>query len=182
VDIGAQDRLREELLVVRCQLGERAAFEELIRAWSAPLLSHMRRVAGEGVADDLAQEVWIKVLRGISGLREGAKLRPWLFGIAHHVMMDHLRLRYAGRIACAAEESAPDEDDTGREEILTQLESELAALPIIERESLTLFYLEELSVAEIAAIQAVPPGTVKSRLHRARGMLRDRMMSQGVKT
>ena len=179
MDIGIQGRLREELLVVRCQLGERAAFEELIRAWSGPLLSHLRRVAGPA-ADDLAQEVWIKVLRGIAGLRQGVKLKPWLFGIAHHVMMDHLRLRYAEKAASTDTTGAPEESEDAREEILAALEAQLAVLPPLERETLTLFYLEELSLADIARIQAVPLGTVKSRLVRARALLRDAMLSQGA--
>jgi RNA polymerase sigma-70 factor (ECF subfamily) len=178
VSTGTQGGLREELLVVRCQLGERAAFEELIRSLSGPLISHLRRVAGMDAADDLAQEVWLRAFRGIASLREGARLKPWLLGIAHHVMMDHLRLRYAERDANTGAEA--DEETSGREEILALMESELAALPVLERETLTLFYLEDLSLAEIAKIQAVPVGTVKSRLHRARGMLRDRMLFQGV--
>jgi RNA polymerase sigma-70 factor (ECF subfamily) len=180
VDTGSKDRLREELLVVRCQLGERAAFEELIRAWSAPLLSHMRRVAGAGVADDLAQEVWIKVLRGISSLREGSKLKPWLFGIAHHVMIDHLRARYADSANGVDVPEPAEENEDGREEMLTALEAQLASLPPLERETLTLFYLEELSLADLAKIQAVPLGTVKSRLFRARTLLRQAMFSKGV--
>jgi RNA polymerase sigma-70 factor (ECF subfamily) len=177
VERGSGDRLDEELLVVRCQLGERAAFEALIRTWSGPLLAHLYRVAGPEAAEDLAQEVWIRVFRGIVRLREGARLKPWLLGIAHHVMMDRLRLRYAERdmaMAC----DAGDESD--KEEVLALLESQLAALPVLERETLTLFYLEDLSLTEIAKIQAVPSGTVKSRLHRARGLLRDKMLSKGA--
>lgn len=164
--------------MVRCQLGERAAFEELTRTRAGPLLSHLRRVAGVQAADDLAQEVWIRVLRGISGLREGARLKSWLFGIAHHVMMDHLRLRYA-ESATPVDVFAEEEGD-GREEILAVLDTQLAALPALERETLTLYYLEELSLADLARIQTVPLGTVKSRLFRARTLLRQAMLSQGV--
>ena len=178
MDTGTQDGLREELLVVRCQLGERAAFEELTRHWAPLLLSHLRRVAGSQAADDLAQEVWIRVLRGIARLREGAKLKPWLLGIAHHVMMDHLRLRYAE--AAAGIDDIAEQEDGGREEILAALEVQLAALPTLERETLTLFYLEELPLADIARIQAVPQGTVKSRLFRARALLRERLKAKGV--
>jgi RNA polymerase sigma factor (sigma-70 family) len=180
VGTGTKDRLRDELLVVRCQLGERAAFEELIRTWAAPLLSHLRRVAGAQAADDLAQDVWIRVVRGIAGLRDGARLKPWLFGIAHHVMMDHLRLRYAESAAAIDPDADAEADEGGREEALAALESRMAALPPLERETLTLFYLEELSLADLAKIQAVPLGTVKSRLFRARGMLRQAMLSNGV--
>jgi RNA polymerase sigma-70 factor (ECF subfamily) len=175
-----RDQIRDELLVVRCQLGERAAFEELVRAHAPALARHMGRIAGRQVSDDLLQDVWLRAFRGIIRLREGASLRPWLLGIAHHVVMDHFRLRYA-------DNSAPLEDDFAdapaddREEMLALLEARLAALPVIERETLTLFYLEEMSLADIARIQSVPTGTVKSRLFRARNLLRGAMLTQGEK-
>ena len=174
-----ENRLREELLVVRCQLGENAAFEELIRTWSPALLAHLRRVAGSQAADDLAQDVWIRMLRAIASLREGAKLKPWLFGIAHHVMMDHLRLRYAQADVQGWASDTGQEEFGEREELLSLLEARLAALPVTERETLTLFYLEDLSLAEIGRVQGVPEGTVKSRLFRARNQLRAAMPDQG---
>src|SRR5574338_965862 len=86
----------DELLAIRCQLGERAAFEELIRRWNDPLWRYVRRIAGEDDgAADLVQEIWLRVIRGMSRLREPARLRPWLFGVARRVAMDRLRQRYA---------------------------------------------------------------------------------------
>jgi RNA polymerase sigma-70 factor (ECF subfamily) len=172
--------LRDQLLVVRCQLGERDAFEELIRAWSPPLLRHAQRVAGGDGADDIVQEVWLRALRGIPRLREGAKLRPWLFGIAHRVMMDRLRVLYVERGALDELAEAPDEEELDCPEPMFELlETELARLPIIERETLTLFYLEDLPLQQVAEVQNVPVGTVKSRLFRARAFLRQSML-QGV--
>lgn len=172
-----ESRLRDELLVVRCQMGERDAFDELIRAWSGPLLRHVRRIAGNEIACDIVQEVWLRALRGIVRLRDGAMLRPWLFGVAHHVMMDRLRVRYSERDALDEVEAGQDaEDQESSEALFLLLETELAGLPVVERETLTLFYLEELSLLQIAEIQAVPVGTVKSRLFRARAMLRQSML------
>lgn len=169
--------LRDELLVVRCQLGERQAFEELVRTWSGPLLHHVQRIAGADVADDVAQEVWIRALRGIARLRDGARLRAWLFGVAHHVVMDRLRGRYAEREALDGVAEVPgDEMPDAAELLFDRLDDRLALLPVVERETLTLFYLEELSLLQIAEIQTVPVGTVKSRLFRARGMLRQSML------
>lgn len=172
-----ESRLRDELLVVRCQLGERQAFEELVRIWSGPLLRHVRRVAGADMAEDLAQEVWLRALRGIARLRDGARLGPWLFGVAHQFLMDRLRVRYAEREAL---DEVPDEPDAetleSSESLFALLETQLGALPVVERETLTLFYLEELSLVQIGEIQTVPMGTVKSRLFRARGMLRQSML------
>lgn len=169
-------RNHADLLVVRCQLGEPAAFAELVQKWSGRLLRHLQRTVGPEMAEDLAQEVWIKAFRGIVRLRDGAKLAAWLFGIAHNVAMDRLRDRYSERTMLAAVAHTPAPEPVADAEMRSLLlAEELARLPLVEREALTLFYLEELSLAELAEILGVPVGTVKSRLFRARQMLRNAM-------
>lgn len=164
---------RDELLAIRCKLGERAAFDELIERYANRLRSYVRRVANsEAEADDLVQDTWLRVLRGMPGLRDPARLRSWLFGIAHRVIIDRLRLRYA-EPAHAPVEVLVDEADLQDEHLRhDQVERGLAALAPPEREAVVLFYLEQLSLAEMAEVTAVPIGTVKSRLHRARTRLR----------
>ncbi len=164
---------RDELLAIRCQLGERSAFDELIERYADRLRGYVRRVANsESEADDLVQDTWLRVLRGMPGLREPARLRSWLFGIAHRVLIDRLRLRYA-EPAHAPIEVLVDEADLQDEHLRQdQVEHGLAALAPPEREAVVLFYLEQLSLAEMAEVTAVPVGTVKSRLHRARTRLR----------
>jgi len=175
----------DELLVVRCQLGERSAFEELTERWHLPLWKYVRRVAGnDDAASDAMQDVWLRVLRGIVRLRDGSKLRPWLFGIARNVLMDRLRQRYASPppadidLSDIGGDTIPDP----LEEDMTALEDELARLPETEREVLTLFYLQELSLSEVADVLRVPVGTVKSRLFRARHMLRRGLDQKGLRT
>lgn len=164
---------RDELLAIRCKLGERAAFDELIERYADRLRSYVRRVADSDVeADDLVQDTWLRVLRGMPGLRDPARLRSWLFGIAHRVIIDRLRLRYA-EPAHAPVEVLVDEADLQDEHLRhDQVERGLAALAPPEREAVVLCYLEQLSLAEMAEVTAVPIGTVKSRLHRARTRLR----------
>jgi len=164
----------DELLAVRCQLGERGAFDDLIARWHEPLWRYLRRLSGnDDAAKDLSQDTWIRVFRGIARLREPSRLRPWLFGIARNVAMDRLRAHYtAGSHADVVLDELPAADDVNLEEDFATLESGLANLPIVERETLTLFYLRELSLEEIAGLVGVPVGTVKSRLFRARQMLR----------
>jgi RNA polymerase sigma-70 factor (ECF subfamily) len=173
----------DELLVVRCQLGERAAFDELTERWHPPLWRYVRRVAGsDEAAKDLAQDVWLRVLRGIGRLRDGSRLRPWLFGIARHTLMDRLRQQYAAVVDAdidVAELAADQPADSPAEE-MAAMEHELERLPVTEREVLTLFYLRELSLGEVAEVLAVPVGTVKSRLFRARKLLRQALDSKGT--
>ena len=165
----------DELLVVRCQLGERAAFHDLVRRWSGPLHRYALKLADDPeLANDLTQEVWLRAVQGMGRLRDAAQFRPWLFGIAHRTFMDRLRVRYAMPMDTGVDlDELSAADDTGTDEDLDRaLTLGMASLPIVEREVLTLFYLEELSLAEIAGALGIPVGTVKSRLFRARALLR----------
>jgi RNA polymerase sigma factor (sigma-70 family) len=180
-----RDHRDDELLAIRCQLGEAAGFDDLIARWHRPLWTYVRRLVGEDdAAREVVQDVWVRVIRGIARLREASKFRAWLFGIARRTLMDRLREQYA-------RSSDPDMDmndisiDTGTDETegdLQALECSLASLPIVEREVLTLFYLEELSLSEVAETLKVPVGTIESRLFRARQMLRLDMQRRGSRT
>jgi RNA polymerase sigma factor (sigma-70 family) len=177
-----RERLVDELLAVRCQLGERAAFDELIERWHSPLWGYVRRLLGDAdMAAEVLQEVWIRVLRGLPALREPSRLRAWLFTIARRTAMDRLRIKYSEPPSA----SLDDVDVAGQEEPdvagdLEALQQELARMPLVEREVLVLFYLEELTLEQIAEVLGVPSGTVKSRLFRARRMLRQHMTARGV--
>jgi RNA polymerase sigma factor (sigma-70 family) len=180
-----RDNRDDELLAIRCQMGDPAAFDDLIARWHGPLWTYVRRLVGEDeAAREVVQDAWIRVIRGIARLRDASKLRAWLFGIARRTLMDRLREQYA-------KPSTPDIDVNNIaadspiddvEEDLQALEDSLARLPIVEREVLTLFYLQELSLNEVAEALAVPVGTIKSRLFRARQMLRLDMEARGSRT
>ena len=174
----------DELLAIRCQLGESAAFDDLIARWHAPLWSFVRRLVGEDdVAREIFQDVWIRVIRGIPKLRDGSRLRAWLFSITRRTLMDHLRQEYARSptVDVDVDELAADASVAADTEDLRQLDRALAQLPIIEREVLTLFYLQELSLNEVAEALRVPVGTIKSRLFRAKRLLRKAMTAQEVR-
>jgi RNA polymerase sigma factor (sigma-70 family) len=170
VQISKDHSIDDELLTIRCQMGDPAGFDDLIARWHAPLWSFVRRLVGnDDAASEIFQDVWVRVIRGIPRLRDGAKLRAWLFGIARRTLMDHLRQEYARSpmVDVDVDEiaaDAPAVQDTD----LQELERALGQLPIIEREVVTLFYLHELSLIEVAAALNVPVGTIKSRLFRAK--------------
>jgi RNA polymerase sigma factor (sigma-70 family) len=180
--------VEDELLAVRCQLGEPAAFDLLIARWHPPLATFVRRLTGdEEAARDIMQDVWLRVLRGIGRLREPARLRAWLFTIARRAVMDRLRAQYAEPVAEEDDEAlagvaATDDVDASADldEARDLLELELPRLPIVEREVLTLFYLRELTLSEVAGLLELPVGTIKSRLFRARRTLRMRLEGRGV--
>ncbi len=165
--------MSDELLIVRCQLGERDAFAELVRGWHGAVDRYVRRMLA-GPDDDVVQEVWLAVFKGLPGLRQPERFAPWLFTIARRAVTNRLRDTYAR----AGPE--PVEEPAGADEVETVADREvlgeaLGALPVREREVLLLFYLEDLPLDACAQICGVPVGTVKSRLNRARRLLRDEL-------
>jgi RNA polymerase sigma factor (sigma-70 family) len=178
------DRSGDELLATRCQLGEVLAFDELVARWHEPLWKYLRRLTGDDdAAAESIQDLWLRVLRGIPRLRDGARLRTWMFSIARRVVMDRLREKYAQPSVVPADEieiQGP-EPSNELEEDLGVLHDELARMPVTEREVLVLFYLNELRLTEMSEVLGVPVGTVKSRLFRAREILRRQLERRGVK-
>ena len=178
------DSRADELLAIRCQLGERDAFDALIVRWHEPVWRYLRRLSdSDDATADLSQDTWLRVLRGIVSLREPARFRPWLFGIARRVAMDRLRRVYARNVEnvenVEMEEIPAEEASEGLESDLAALEQGIESLPPRERETLALYYLRELTIDEIAALLVIPSGTVKSRLFRAPELLRNQMHPPG---
>jgi RNA polymerase sigma factor (sigma-70 family) len=180
-----EEALRQELLVVRCQLGEREAFDELVERWHLPIWRYVRRlVSDDSDAEEITQEVWLRILRGILALGDPAGLPAWIFTIARRTVMDRLRSRYAQPALVPLEEEetsalyGTEEPDLRwmDEDILEQALLELSPM---EREVLVLFHLRELSLREVAVVLGVPTGTVKSRLSRARTALEQLLRRKG---
>ena len=171
------EALYQELLVVRCQLGERGALEELVGRWERPLLFYVRRLVPDG-RDPLhvMQEVWVKVLGGIASLRDPARLAPWLYTLARNAVMDHLRDQYRRGPPVepdrAEDEAATADDGMAWFVAAEQVHYGLSRVSVVDREVLTLYFRADLSVDDIAGVLRVPPGTVKSRLFHARKNLR----------
>ena len=103
-----------------------------------------------------------------------------MFSIARRVLMDRFRAQYAAPVFADTEPAELAEPDDRRDAALAaeELHAALGALPVSQREVLALFYLEELSLNELADVLSVPVGTVKSRLFHARRMLRDRLVAE----
>ena len=171
-----KDAVARELLALRCRRGDRAALEELIHTWERPLLYFLRRlVRDEADAWDVLQKTWVRVLKGIGSLGDPRSLAPWLYRVTRNTAFSHARSLGPPHEplqdhpdACAADPAG------GRAEFgdAEQVHQGLSSLSLAHREVLTLFFLEDLSVEEVAAVLGVPPGTVKSRLYYAKQALR----------
>lgn len=124
----------------------------------------------------MLQDVWLAAFRNIGNLKQDARLAPWLYTIARRAAMNHYRGRYSCDEASAAD-IASHEPTNDRDEQLDVDNAELihfglGRLSLPECEILTLYFLDDLAVAEIAAVLEIPTGTVKSRLSKARSSLR----------
>lgn len=174
----------DELLVTRCRQRDLAAWDELVDRWNDRLYYYLRRlIDDEQDAKNTLQDVWVGALRGIHALRDGSRLAPWLYTIARRAAMTHFR-RHLSR----PEDSATDLVE-GASEVEGQQQQwdnaelvhfGLQRLGFNEREVLTLFFLEDLSLKEIAELLGLPVGTVKSRLFKARNDLRRILEREGT--
>jgi RNA polymerase sigma factor (sigma-70 family) len=167
--------LESALLVVRWQRGDREAFAELVKLWERSLFYYLRRLTNtEADAWELLQETWLKTLKSLHTLRDPRALPAFLYTIARNAALSRLRSRDFE--SDAFPENIPDHrhDDVGVElENAEQVHHALAQLPLPQREALTLYFLQDLSLEEMAAVLAVPLGTVKSRIHYAKLALRN---------
>jgi len=166
----------DELLAHRCKNCDVDAWDELVSRWNDRLFFYIRRlIDDEQLATSLLQEVWLRAIRGIKNLRDESRLAPWLYTIARRTAMDHFRGAYGSQEESATEviDEAVNESDWQAElENVELVHFGLNQLGVAEREVLTLFFLKDLTLKEIADLLGIPVGTVKSRLFKARRDLR----------
>jgi RNA polymerase sigma-70 factor (ECF subfamily) len=128
------------------------------------------------LADDLAQEALTRGLSRLDQLRDSARLMSWLFAILNRCWIDHLRGRrddLDDEMLAELPSDLPGPDGHAeRQQTVNRVRAAVAALPLGQRQVVTLVDLEDFSYAEVAEILAIPIGTVMSRLCRARVSLR----------
>jgi RNA polymerase sigma-70 factor (ECF subfamily) len=165
-------------LVIRCQLGEEAAWRQLVERWQPRLWRFVGRMIGDrAVAEDVLQTVWLRVVRSLLRLRDPERWAAWVFGIARMTIADRFRQQYRQVVNDPLEDIAISDRETQQFLLAEYLDVGLERLHPADREAVVLHYLEELPLGDVAAICGVPPGTIKSRLHRARQILRETLSS-----
>ena len=174
------ERLYERLLVLRCQTGDRDAYRELVSRFGPRLGYYLRKLLGrDDRADDIAQEVWVAVLRQLSKLRDAGAFTAWLYRIAHNKAM--LDARRNGRMRTTThevEEIASEEEEVFTRDDAARIHAALDQLEPSQREVLVLRFLEDLSYDEISQVVGCPVGTVRSRIHYAKAQLRKLLESE----
>lgn len=168
------DQLRQRVVVLKCQLGDRAAWDDLYRRYNPPLGYYLRRLMGDGQsAADAQQETWLAVVRHIGRLRAPEAFTVWFYRIARSKVMGLLE---EGRghepLDEQAAEALEDHDDAFSSDDADRVHAALAALSPPHREVLVLRFMEELSYEQVAEVVGCSVGTIRSRIHYAKCALR----------
>lgn len=171
------DNALDEYPVLLAQAGNADALGRLAARWTPKLLTFAtRRTGNSEAAKDAVQETWTSALRAIRRLEDPARFPAWIYAIAARKCADVLWGRYRSRRAAdAMAKDVPPEPPTPDADAKLDLAEAMRRLPREQAIAVALLYGEDMSIAEIAAITGVPPGTVKSRLSAARQALRQFM-------
>jgi RNA polymerase sigma-70 factor, ECF subfamily len=174
--------ISEEQLIRHARQGDTDAFEVLVHRYERYVFNLAYRVLGDAAeADDLAQAAFYQAWRGLAGFRQQARFSTWLYRIATNLCYNRLPGLRADLTALVPDEEAldlPDERQEVERVILTEelrqiLYQAIEDLPEGYRLLVTLRHLQELSYEEIAQVTALPLGTVKTGIFRARRLLRE---------
>ncbi|MFI5028969.1 MAG: RNA polymerase sigma factor [Solirubrobacterales bacterium] len=189
------DRLSDAELVASALSGSQEAFRQLVTRFERPVYTLvLRMVRDPSLAEDLAQEVFVKAFRRLDTYDPARKLASWLFKIAHNTTIDHLRRSEIEVVPL----TTADDDDRGdlmsilsdpssedpaaaaeRRDMARSLSQAIAGLRSEYRAAVLMRYVEDLSYPEIAEVTGLPLGTVKTNLHRARKELAQAMSGRG---
>jgi len=191
------DRSADEAVIERVLAGDNEAFGALVDRYGERVHGAILRMIGNrDVAADLAQETLLRAFKGLRSFRHGSAFYTWLYAIAVNQVRSEFRRRgtaagrpHASLDAASGEDDDPaldppadgpaPEEEAARREESRRLREELARLEPEFREAVVLRDLEGLSYGEIAEATGVPAGTVRSRIHRGRALLRERLVRAG---
>ncbi len=165
--------------------GDASAFETLYARHRAPLYRYFQRqVRDRGVAEELYQDVWVKVIQARDRYTVQARFTTWLYRIAHNRLVDHWRRHEPSALVSLAASDGemleavvePERRDPARHvagrELAARLAAAVADLPVPQREAFLLHVEEDMDTAAIATATGVSRETAKSRLRYALGKLR----------
>ena len=182
----------DQEVVAQARLGREAAYRELVRRYERPIFSLIyRMVRNRELAEDLAQETFVKALKAVGSYRPEYKFSSWIFKIANNAAIDHLRKRELATLSIEGSPHAvtPDAMEATALQISGRLPGPLEELEARElggaieeaigglrpeyRACILLRHVEGRPYEEIAEMLGLPLGTVKTYIHRARHELRE---------
>jgi RNA polymerase sigma-70 factor (ECF subfamily) len=178
---------QEKLWVAQALRGDQRAFMNLVDAYKTPVYNLCYRMLGDAVeAEDAAQETFVRVYTHLKAYDPQQKLSSWILSVASHHCIDRLRRRHIGWMSLddlgqtrwLAGEALRAEETVIERESCAEVQDMLQALPADYRLVIVLRYWQDLSYAEIARVVGSTESAIKSRLHRARRMLAERLIAQ----
>ena len=184
-------------LIARCQKADLAAFNEIVARYKGKIYNYLYRMTGSAEdAEDLTQEVFVRMYTNIGSFRAQSSLGTWLFRIAGNLCVDAFRRGKKDRAVVQSLDAAAghgDEDGGGpqtmdvpdwsqeplrlfaRKELGAKIQAALEKLPPKLRSAVVLHDVEGMAYEDIAAIESIPLGTVKSRIFNGRVALREQL-------
>jgi RNA polymerase sigma-70 factor, ECF subfamily len=181
----------DQEVVSEARAGRQAAYRELVRRYERPIFSLIyRMVRDRELAEDLAQETFVKALNAVESYRPEFKFSSWIFKIANNVAIDHLRRRELSTLSLDGSPHAAtpeaiqatalqlgDRQETALEELEArelggEIEQAIGRLRPEYRACILMRHVEGRPYEEIATMLDLPLGTVKTYIHRARNELR----------
>lgn len=173
------EQAKIEVLVIEMQMGSRTAFDQLCRYFHVGLLRFSYKICrNEQMAHDAVQNSWLKLGKSIQSLKDPRAFKSWLYQLARWQTLDLLRKAQKDLLNFSDEEvdnTADSQPITPIEQVSSTLLNAIEKLSAIDRQAVYLFYLEDMTVAEISTVLEVAQGTVKSRLNRARNDLKQQL-------
>lgn len=164
-----KEAIFDELLVLKVQDGDSKAFGLLVNRWNKRIISFANKIVYDiDIAKDVAQDTWVAAFKNISNLRDAGKFSSWIFRLTHNKAIDIIRKQQLKTSEFKSDIAEHEEEDDPWKTV----ERQLKLLPADQKLILTLFYLEQQSLKQIADILKLPTGTVKSRLFYARENLK----------
>jgi len=183
--------LNDEDIMERCAMGSEAAFRVLVQRYRTRIMNLVSRFINDrDRAEEISQEVFLRVFRNRERYRKSGKFSTWIFTIAVNLTKNEIRsrVRHRGTFSLDAMEeesggqgvSFPDgkplpDEDLNSYEIGEKVADALRKIPPRYREAVMLRDVEGLSYEEVGQILRIPGGTVRSRINRARLMLKERL-------
>lgn len=176
----------QENIIARARRGDADAFEQLVAAYRDQVFRLALRMCGnEADADEVAQEAFLSAWKALPNFRGDSQFSTWLYQLTSHAAIDLMR-REKRQIAAEdiTEVSAPDpapgpQQQAEQSETRQAVRDAMAQLSPEYRQIVVLRFLQELSYEEIGTVLKLPPGTVKSRLNRAKSQLKDILSKRG---
>ncbi len=165
----SSEHILDQLLVMDAQDGDVKAMEKLISRWQKQLWGHAFRMTGDNQAAwDVTQQSWLGIIKGLRKLHDPANFKAWAYRITTNKSIDWLKNKRKDQHVSLDS----IEIDRCRKNYDLRVKELVQELKNNSRAVLSLYYFEQLSIPEISIALNIPQGTVKSRLFKARGELK----------